>query len=477
MRGERRKSGTTISNSRPTAAAFPLQTTAVPEVSIRWRKSGKRLIFRWYKLSSSSKTRDWVEALAHRSPPPLAVIGGGNSYSGLELARQMKRICLELPEASRPLLLLTTATADHDPTADVGYAETTKGEVNDIYPDRTFRFCFTNRQMAFITTRFLWFRDDLRPEAGPVFQVAWDDDSYSPDLLMGYQDVRRILEGQAQERDWLVELAGGLGSTTLPLSGGNLWGQHLPLQVSQQDIFSSVGTYHAPNQFESTAVHFLLDELISWPKQRRTADRGRPVSADAPLPPGAGAGGAGAPEQLVVVAGDTIAFNNIYRDRLAAWRTQDLPFPLVFFCHRNPIDAAAGFDPAHGQVTGTEDVLLFRDLIETVVAAFTRVDSSVPDTTELAENLHAIRLTDERFGFDPNGVELFSKNGKRNGGTGEHVVYLRPLREPNGKLVLPHAEVEVWTRDAVVGLRPLWRQVGKVQVPDPQVELDRGTQP
>jgi hypothetical protein len=222
----------------------------------------------------------------------------------------------------------------------------------------------------------------------------------------------------------------------------------------------------------------LLLDLTDLPKQRRmliVAGQFQPthrfLQALARAAPDA-------PERLVVVAGDTIAFNNIYRDRLATWRAQDLPFPLVFFCHRNPIDPAAGFDPAHGQVTGTEDVLLFRDMVETVEAAFTRVDSSVPDATELAANLHAIRLLDERFGFDPNGVELFSKNGKRNGGTGEHVVYLRPLRDPKSDLVLPNAEVEVWTRDAAVGLRPLWRQVGeKLKVPDPQVELDQGTQP
>ena len=148
----------------------------------------------------------------------------------------------------------------------------------------------------------------------------------------------------------------------------------------------------------------------------------------------------------------------------------------MFFCHRNPIDPAAGFDPAHGQVTGTEDVLLFRDIVETVVAqAFRHTEAVNLDAAELAKNLHAIRLLDGHFGFDPAGFPLFDEHGKRNSGTGEHVVYLRPIGE--GDLVLATAQVEVWTRDAAPGMRPTWRLVGAFTIPDPQTELEQGTQP
>src|SRR5262245_10300102 len=56
-------------------SAFLSTTADVPEVSLRLGKGGARLWIRWYKLSSESTTRTWVENLVRRSPP-LAIIGG-----------------------------------------------------------------------------------------------------------------------------------------------------------------------------------------------------------------------------------------------------------------------------------------------------------------------------------------------------------------------------------------------------------------
>src|SRR5437667_12910415 len=43
-----------------TENAFPLNTTAVPELSIAFAFRKGRLWFRWYKLTSDQKTPDWV---------------------------------------------------------------------------------------------------------------------------------------------------------------------------------------------------------------------------------------------------------------------------------------------------------------------------------------------------------------------------------------------------------------------------------
>ena len=48
-------------------------------------------------------------------------------------------------------------------------------------------------------------------------------------------------------------------------------------------------------------------------------------------------------QDLVVITGDSISFNNVYRDGDLEWNVLDMPVPLIFFSHRNPIDESAGF--------------------------------------------------------------------------------------------------------------------------------------
>jgi hypothetical protein len=140
------------------AAAFPPHTTTTPEVALAWRPAGRRLVLRWYKLTSDWKTRDWVEALLHRRPAPLAVVGGNTSDAALDLAGYLRDATASLPDAQRPLLLLTSATADYvsrenefAPGADPSALQP---ELGDLYKGRTFRFCFTNKQMAAAVTQF-----------------------------------------------------------------------------------------------------------------------------------------------------------------------------------------------------------------------------------------------------------------------------------------------------------------------------------
>src|SRR5216683_6110110 len=109
-----------------TDGAFPRQTTEVPEVALSWPECKQRLVFRWYKITSAWKTRDWVAALTRRQPPPLAIIGGNSSDTARDLAYRMQESCADLPPAIRPLLLLTTATADRVPpenSADDNHAD------------------------------------------------------------------------------------------------------------------------------------------------------------------------------------------------------------------------------------------------------------------------------------------------------------------------------------------------------------------
>src|SRR5207302_175475 len=128
----------------------------------------------------------------------------------------------------------------------------------------------------------------------------------------------------------------------------------------------------------------------------------------------------GMARQFVVATGDAIAFNNVYRDRGVAWNVQDLPVPLVFFCHHNPIDPDAGFRPLQ---------------------------------------VHA-----GHGGPGPVGTALFNPDGsgKRKSGTGEHIVSLRP--HVQGGRVLPEATIAVWAWHGQPGQKLSegeWRPVGE----------------
>ncbi len=453
--------------------AFPPQTVAVPEVALM-RPDGGRLVFRWYKLTSGWKTRDWVEALLQRARPPLAIIGGSSSHAARELARQLAAQTGHLPESDRPVLLLTTATADRvsdedAPSADV---DTEAGEgLNRLYPGRTFRFCFTNRQMAAAVTQFLWSRDDLRPDADPVHMVRWKDDSYSLDLIDGFWQALRTLATRETANDWAWFTGCVAHSRPMPLAGGILPASRAGPDGSSlrmhrlsvpQLIDSSVGTFHAPNPFEAQAARFLLLDMANGPPQRRpllivtgqaapsrrflrTIARSDPIQA----------------RRLVIATGDAISFTTIYRDRRIAWPVQDLPFSLVLFSHHNPIDPAAGFRPQVGrdetasasQATGTEDLLLYGKIIESLARS---TAGTTGDAARLTERLSALRLSESGRLSLLEGVPLFTAEGNRRSGTGEHVVCLRPSFA-RGR-ILPEAVIEVWAWRAEA--IPAWQPVG-----------------
>ena len=429
-------------------AAFPKQTTVVPEVALALPAPGPRLVFRWYKLTSDWKTRDWVEALLKRRPPPLAIIGGSSSDAARELAWQLKKQTSDISERERPLLLLTTATADRvtDPDAP---ADSEGVDLTRVYPDRTFRYCFSNKQMAAAVMRFLWSQDDLLPDANPVHMVQWDDDSYSHDLTDGF-----------------------LGA--LPPAAG------LP---NPKRVASSVGSFLTPNRYEDDAVDQVLQDLDRDREHQR-----RPLlvvtGQSAPSRRLLGELARTSPTQarrLVVATGDAVSFNTVYRDRRVTWPIQDLPFPFVFFCHFNPIDADAGFraeDEVVGEnergpsATGTEDVLLNGAIVETLVQAFSRDAKPAADAAELSGRLAEVRHHGGLFGYDPQGTPLFGPDRNRRAGAGENLVCVRPVLE--GDRVLPQSTIEVWySRESIEAEHP-WKRRGdaplKVSYEPPVVE-------
>jgi hypothetical protein len=466
-------------------SAFPPHTTATPEVVLAWSSDRQRLIFRWYKLTSDWKTRDCVEALLRRQPPPLAVIGGNTSDAARELAGALHVAAAPLNEAERPLLLLTSATADFVPVNRdassipdiVTDTDAPEVDLNDLYGGRTFRFCFTNEQMADAVTQFVWQRDDLRPDSDPVHVVRWNDDTYSRDLWHGYLFALQRLAAREAVADWVwatgCVISGGLpgltsGGFPVPRAGAEGSGFRMVQPPTPQLIDSSVGTFLTPNRFEEQAAGNLLDLAMAQPQRRpllvvtgQAVPSRRFLRALARLAPDYA-------RRFVVVTGGAISFNTVYRDRQVAWPVQDLPFRLVFFCHNDPVDPEAGFrfrrdnadpDEVGTSTTGTDEVLLNGDIVESLAQSFCRDGSFSTDANDLADRVIHIRLHDGRLGFDPAGRRLFRDNGNRHTGTGEHVVCVLP--RINGRRVLPQSTIEVWARHSERSTGPVWELQGE----------------
>jgi hypothetical protein len=432
--------------------AFLEQTTGVPEIALRVKGCDAKLWLRWYKLTSDAGVDRWVEALAERDPAPLAIIGGGSSDRALDLARVMNRRTAWRGE--RPLLFITTATADEvlveekrnpfiSPTERFLIAHEYQ-DLMSVYPERSFRLCFTNRQMADAVVDFVWGRPELRPHGSPnpslpataaafgatgdvwstlgaltevgqlqkplLFTLGWADDPYSIDLAE--QFVRVFARPEYRPNQPIIE-----------------W------------IAYSVGEYLTPNPPEAEVAGHVMADLFGNPDNRSLLVLPTLVQPARRVLRALAAGAPVEVRDLVAVTGDSINFNNIYRDRNIAWNVQEMPVPLVFFCHQNPIDwpeLARGDQPAP-YANATDDEMLNADLVRTLVEAvfsWPARPGASPQPASDADGLRE-RLRSRR-------PPLFRPDGNRVGGSGEYLVYLRP--HFHGGRVLPSASIEVWSR-------------------------------
>jgi hypothetical protein len=213
-----------------------------------------------------------------------------------------------------------------------------------------------------------------------------------------------------------------------------------------------VGDYNLPNPAEAQAAgRFLANTaaqlhrkhyMLALPSGSQHARRFlRTLCGIAPLDT----------HNLVVITGDYISLNHVFRDRDLAWNVLDIPLPLVFFSHRNPISERAGFDRTGTNaeaLTGTQDLLLNVDVFQALLQAAFHKGRFLADPEGLPANLRETRwYHGEAFnpGFTdiPAGaVPLFNAEGDRNKHTGEHVVWLRPQFADNQ--VLMQATITVW---------------------------------
>jgi hypothetical protein len=432
--------------------AFPPLTAEVPEIVFSFANTpGQKLRMRWYKISGEHDADSWVRKLRARERPPLAVIGGGTSDRAVRLARRLQDA---YPDADQPapVLLITTATAE----------KTKKGNsLIDVYQKRTFRFSFTNQKMVeslltFVEHRHypaedkqwaqnLWVNKpaDLpipaKDVASTMHAVTWEDERYS-------QDMNELFESEFKKRNPKGEF---IGEGKIRHSVGGFF-QPSPQEQTMVGTFLALRTPVAPHSFLVLPTQTVRMRRFLIDLRRRS-----PLDA----------------RNLVILNGDAISFHSIYRDRDVIWDILDLPYSLVFFSHRNPIDHAAGFtwtkkEPPPGasvfpqpSTTGTHDLLLYRDIFEAILYAAYDADRLLGDPLEVRNRLQATcwhhppadplkqdraRVRNARtHAPHPEAPRFFDASGNRQSHTGEHIVWVKP--NFTGDRVDLTSKISVWS--------------------------------
>jgi hypothetical protein len=418
------------------SGAYPDKTTAVPEIIIRRKGFTGALRVRWYKVTDDAPQEAWVQALARRDPPPLVVLAGWTSDRAKTLADTMREVNWQ---RARPLYFLATATADKVEPDDDNASGGQVPPLISLY-DRSFRFCFTNQQMARAVTDFVLSDPTLRPgpivwpglpavqamaanpisgvislgvdtfareETLPSYAISWEDDPYSKDLSLKFREAFRERE---ENTPGLIKLTAKL--YPVPFSTGRL---NRPTAVEAQNVESILADLPPPGMRT-----VLIIPTVTNPARRtlRALVQGNPAVG----------------HQIVAVTGDGLGVNAFFRDRDFAWPVRSLPVPFVQFTHADPFawdypgtgpTPPAGYElspPTSGGVrSSTEDIRLFTRMTRVLAkAAFQEGTTALeanPDT--IAERLHTLKPA------------LFDQAGNRLDGTGEHVVVLRPTFAEN----------------------------------------------
>lgn len=395
------------------ANAYPRRSYEVPEIGISFEGCTGKLWLRWYKVTSEMPAPRWMDELAARDAPTLAVIGGSSSAEALDIAEALgdaKRTWRQ----PKPLFLITQATTDRIWDKGVEGPELIR-----IYPDRSFRFCFQNSEMAEAVLDFVWSRPELKPtgEAPAIYRLEWHDNPYSLDLSNQF--------AAAIQR------------------------KNVPHALKAIGIRYSVGDFNRPNPPESLAIQDLVTDLTSTEERSLLI---LPIGAQ-PARRLLHALTSTAPRtrNIVAVSGDSIGLNTIRRDRDEAWNVQDVPVPIVIFCHHHPADPSVAYvEPGARERRNSTDILLLHlSLIQKTIKAAYNWQDPRPGLADNADVLLQ-RLREQQKDF-------FDAIGNRLPDTGEHVIYLRP--HVRADQVQPSATVEVWIRDRKTpdGM-PTWRR-------------------
>ncbi len=357
--------------------AFLDQTNRVPEVVLSIDGAPPHLRIRWYKLTSEAGPTHWVRRLAERGPPRSR-----SSAAGRATARSTspgpwpgRRTWAGAP----PLLLITTATANTvvlDPDAGATPDAGGPKPLMSVYPGRSFRFCFTNRQMASAVVRVRLVAAGPRAAGAPgvggrrrpdggtrslagaallaahatacpptAAALEWDDDPYSVDLS---NSSRTPPPSAARERPGPADVEHPVQRRRV------LSGERLGIRRGEPP--------------------YRLGQAV--PPRAAVARPAGGTGGGAACPPVAHGRVPLAGRHLVAVCGDSMNINTVYRDADIAWDIRAMPVPIVSSPTRTRSPGTRA-TPRRGAgrrcdgravpllpPNGTDDVLLHADLVQ-----------------------------------------------------------------------------------------------------------------
>jgi hypothetical protein len=319
--------------------------------------------------------------------------------------------------------------------------------------------------------RLLWSNPDLKPDSDPVHIVLWEDDSYARDFVATFWaslNKQTVADGLAAY-GWVFSTVLAQQNTNfafllappLQMLGEKASSFSMNMSPIPQIIDSSIGVRYAANRFEKEALRFLLLDIKLKPEQTQPlmvvgsqALQARRFLRELSLSDPKLA------QKMVVVTGDTLSLNTVYRDREVSWPVSELPSKVVFFSHANPVSHEAGFRPINdwadtghlAKATSTEELIFSSQILEGLLPGL------FTDTGDLSLYLKKLTWNGDRVTVEK-GTPLFDAAGNRNAGTGEFIGVLKPLLDPTDRA---SAKLEIWS---------LLSQ-GKNQLPLPTLRLE-----
>ncbi len=437
--------------------AFLPLTADVPEVSLSFADApDAKLWIRWYKLSGENPSSSWFEKLSRRASASVGHRRRGDDGPRLFQARALQKIRAAWPGPA-PLYFITTATAErYDPrefqTGEIPH--NTWPKLMEVYAGRTFRFCFTNTRMVEAVLDFVSQNLQLAAQRRAIRRSlpasslrqrpsARSPCSVPPATCNLFSYPRLFGRTTAIPRIWARSSCNDSRTRPPPKMCPSPTFTTITFTIASATFWNRTPKKHWQWAFTWLAIGNCATSGNCWRCQRALSAPGAfCVPCAGRLPWRHATSSSSLATALSSITSTGIAsLPGTSRICPSHWSFSAIATPST----RLP---ALGRKDTEGTPsnTGTQDVLLNRDIIETLIHAAFDGQHLVADAEVLHERLRHTRWSKGRVLNEMKestaGVPFFDATGNRQPDTGEHIVWLRPVLQ--GSRNLPEAFLTVW---------------------------------